>query len=512
MEMTPLMQEVNRYITDTSSTWVPISELSAMPIAELNSGKLVVREKNHVRYITFPYYANMERAIAQMLLKRVAFRKLDEARIESLIKRFEAEESVRIGKQFRYADEQKEGIVTLLSSNFAILTGDPGTGKTSVLKGLVQIIKWLDPYAVITFTAPTGKAARRVTESTSYPAKTLQKEIGDAGIESQDLKPVYSDYFITDEVSMLDMEVLYKVLQCLQPNVRWFLVGDVDQLPSVGIGAILRDLIDSRLIPCCQLQKTFRQDNGSTLFENIMITKKGGYLPLQESSDFERIRSEKNIVEVTINKYLEEVRDKGIYNVGLLTPYRKAGTICSELLNNRIQKIINPFGEGKHFVKAVIRRDDRDLHLTFMEGDPVMQLNNIGKVANGDIGRITTISGKKITVRYLDCSVDYYPDTYNQLDLAYAISICKSQGSEYPSVIIPFMRENTNLDRNMVYTAITRAKKKCCVIGEDEVIQNACKTQSSWQRYTFLSEEMQKIIVIQHIMAATMEANQKEKN
>lgn len=508
MEMTDLMKEVASYIADTSSTWVPLKELSAMPVSEINSRKLLIREKNGEKYVTFPYYSNMEQAIAQMVLKRVSYRKIDVPKIESLIKRFEKAESERLGHTFQYADEQKEGIVTLLSSNFAILTGGPGTGKTSVLKGLVQITKWMNPYTVITFTAPTGKAARRVTESTSYPARTLQKEIGDSGIDGQDLDPIYSDVLITDEVSMLDLEVLYKTLQCLQSNVRWFLIGDVEQLPSVGIGAVLRDLIDSKLIPCCQLQKTFRQDNASMLFENIQITKKGGYLPLQEADDFERIRTEENIVEVTIQKYLDEVKIRGLENVGLLTPYRKAGTICSEQLNNRIQKILNPYETGKHFVKTVIQRDGRNLHMTFIEGDPVIQLQNIGRIANGDIGRITKISGKKVTVKYMDCSVDYYPDTYNQLDLAYSISICKSQGSEYASVVIPFMRENRNLDRNTIYTAITRAKKKCCVIGEDEVIQNACKIQSSWQRYTFLVEDMQKIIVKQHLMSAIDEAKQ----
>ena len=496
------IEEINNYISETASTWVPENVLSQFPIRELQKGLLVSRHFKEITYFTTPTIANMEKFIAKAVLKRVKKRTIDISLVRDLIQRFELEESKAIGKDFRFAPEQVEGIITLASNHFAILTGGPGTGKTSTIKCLVRVLRWLDPYVTIAFTAPTGKAARRVTESTGYDASTLQKKIGDTGEECTRLKTVHEDALITDEVSMLDMPTFYKAILAVSEQTSWYLIGDIDQLPSVGLGAILRDLIDSGLIPCCQLQQTFRQDNSSTLFENIQTVKKGGYLPLIEGADFIRINSEDNIEKSVLETYLSKVEEWGLQQAAILTPYRKQGTICSEKLNQKIKGILNPKGNGNPYIDCIIIRDDRELFYTFSVGDPVMQLVNRDECANGDVGTIVEISGKKMVVKYPDQEVVYWPDNYNQLDLAYAMSIHKSQGSEYKCVIIPLLGENRNLDRNLIYTGITRAKKECIVIGLDDIIQAACKAQSAWNRITFLCEEIQIADCIKAIVSA----------
>lgn len=485
-------------INDTASTWIPLSELPRVTPREIEEFKCKTRIGVGRRaFVTFNFYANMEEDIARELIGRVRpfEKRYPRCDVLPIIKRFEEQESKRLGIDFKLADEQVEAVITLAGSQVAILTGGPGTGKTSVLKCLVYVLKSLYPKATIEFTAPTGKAARRITESTGYKAMTLQKRIGDRGeldFDQDEYEPIYSDFLITDEVSMLDMKTFRNALTALSRSSCWYLVGDVDQLPSVGIGCVLRDLVDSGSVPVAQLVKTFRQDNSSVLFQNIQQVRTGLCVPLVEGPDFKRIKTEENALQNTVDEYLKGVEKYGLDNVVVLTPYRKAGSVCSEKLNKILQEKLNPYKEGQHYVRTTVERDGRDLKIIFREGDPVIQLLNVAKVANGDVGRIEKIDGKRITVRFSDCTVDYYPDTYEQLDLAYALSIHKSQGSEYKLVIIPFLAENKNLDRNMVYTGITRAKKECVVIGYDKVIMDACKLQSAWVRETYLCEILQR--------------------
>lgn len=487
-----------RKIDDTASTWIPLSELPHVTPEEISANKCQTRIGMGGRaYVTFDYYAYMEQDIAKELVGRVRpfEQRYPRCDVLPIIKKFEAQESKRLGVNFKLADEQVDAVITLAGSQIAILTGGPGTGKTSVLKCLVYVLKSLYPKCSIEFTAPTGKAARRITESTGYKAMTLQKRIGDRGeldLNQTEYEPIYSDFLITDEVSMLDMKTFRNALFALSRSSCWYLVGDVDQLPSVGIGCVLRDLVDSGAVPVAQLVKTFRQDNSSVLFQNIQQVRTGLCVPLVEGPDFRRIKTEENALQTTVDEYLKGVEKYGLDNVVVLTPYRKAGKVCSEKLNKILQDQLNPYKEGQHYVRANIERDGRELKITFREGDPVIQLLNVAKVANGDVGKIKSIEGKRISVQYSDCIVDYYPDTYDQLDLAYALSIHKSQGSEYKLVIIPFLAENKNLDRNMVYTGITRAKKECVVIGDDKVIMDACKLQSAWVRETYLCEALQR--------------------
>lgn len=255
---------------------------------------------------------------------------------------------------------------------------------------------------------------------------------------------------------------------------------------------LLRDLIDCRLIPYVQLIKTFRQDNDSVLFNNIQIVNEGGNIPLEDGLDFKNIRTEENVFDNCIKEYLTGVEKYGLENSVILTAYRKEGVISSEKLNLKIQGILNPTSNGKPFLKTrVLRDDERWVPITFKEGDPVIQLVNNDKVANGDVGKIISVQKGKVTVKFSDCTISYYGAKLNELELAYALSVHKSQGSEYACVVLPLLKQNCNLDRNLIYTGISRAKKYCVIIGEDEVVQNACKIQSSWNRITFLCEEFE---------------------
>lgn len=470
-------KEVVSTINQTGSTWVPVSENDKI------GSDLVVRRHNGKKYATHPWYQRSEKNCARMIVRYLKEYAVDEKAVERIIAEFEASEGIKL------ADEQREGVYMMCRHRFCILTGGPGTGKTSVLKCGAKVLKTLYPDYFLAFSAPTGKASRRITEGTGYPATTIQKKIHDTG-KSDYLLPIADNVMFLDEISMLDLETFEKFLMCVSNHTRVILVGDVDQLPSVGAGAVLRDLIDSNVLPVTQLEKTFRQDNSSVLFENIQVVKKGGYVPLFEGSDFKRIKSERNVFETCVSEYLKALKEYGMENTVILTPYRKAGTVCSEKLNNVLQEKVNPNGYG--FTKTV-NRDGRKLRITFKEGDPVIHLRNRDGIANGDVGVITEITEKAVIVNYSDTLFKYRTggSDLDDLDLAYALSVNKSQGSEYKCVITPLLRENKNLDRNMVYTAITRAKKMCVVIGEDRIIQDACKIQSSWERDTFLCEELQ---------------------
>lgn len=490
------------YINGYASTWCPIEKLSFDPENDIQNGIFVQRVHHSKKYITFPYYKELEEKAAKKVVSRIGHVPIDPIAVNGLISQYEKSETEKMGKEFRLAKEQRDGVLTLLSNRLAILTGGPGTGKTSILKCVVHVIYAMKGISTIDFVAPTGKAARRITESTGYPAMTLQRRIGDVGMEMNTLSLTAPDFFIIDEASMLDLETFFNLLVSLKCTTRLFLVGDADQLPSVGIGAVLRDLIDTRMIPCCQLEQCFRQDNSSMLSTNIHIVNDGGHFPLQEGPDFKRIKTEKDILQNILSEYTKAVSQYGIEEVAVLTPYRKTGTICSEKLNGILQRLMNPHAQEKGHATCTIRRDGRSITLMFAEGDPVLQLKNTRRVANGDIGKIIKAEEKKITVEFSDCVIDYYPSTFYQLDLAYSMSVHKSQGSEYKCVILPLMRENRNLDRNLIYTGITRAKKECIVIGEDAIIQRACKVQSSWERTTFFCEEMQFYLVKARFLAA----------
>lgn len=485
------MLKFDAFINATGSTCCPVEMI---PDKELESmrrnSKYFFLTRGGKRYITFNSYYQKELKIAQRIAERTRRdRRFDNVDLDFYIDRFEQMESATMGIDFKLAKEQREAVKLLLTSYFAVLTGGPGTGKTSVLKCVAQVIKWQTTNATIRFLAPTGKAARRVTESSGYPATTVQSSIGDGG---SSYMAVTDDYIIVDEISMLDVETMVKFLNLAGSRSHIYLVGDVDQLPSVGKGAVLRDIIDSRSVPVCQLERIFRQKEGSTLADNIEIIKKGGYCNFKEGNDFLLHENVEDMLDI----YFKESEYWGKDNVIILTPTRKAGQFCSENLNRLIQQRLNPRADG---IRTSVKRDGRYLDIEFRVGDPVMQLQN-REIANGEVGKVIRTMNNIVTVEYSDCIISYRVNDLWQLDLAYAISIHKSQGSEYPCALV--LCEGGNLDRNMIYTGVTRAKKKCIVLGKEESILQSCKKQSTWERITMLCHLTQTYVLSNRIRRA----------
>ena len=490
-EMKGIEEELRAWMEQNGSSYVPMDQFETKQTDGLQEAvkeeRVIVIPWHKKTYLTLPEIRVKEEFCAKEIVARSSVEKtvgmasLDV--IAPLINKYEEE------NHMTFSDEQRQGIEMICNSHFCVLTGGPGTGKTSVLKCAAEVIKKTAGRRVtLNFTSPTGKAAKRITESSGYEASTLQSYTGGFGGAPIQLKA--PDVMFVDESSMMDLDTLFVMLQCLYPCTKIVLIGDTEQLPSVGIGSVLRDLIDSDAVRFTQLIKTFRQDESSTLFENIQNVKMGGALPLKNGSDFNFIQEEEDakIKECCIKAYLESVERFGISETAVLTPYRKKGTLCSDALNRELQALVNP--NGKAF-KAHVFRDDYSLDVTYRVGDPVIQLVNRKGLANGEVGTVIDINDGKIMVRFPDTLMSYWKKDLDALDLAYALSIHKSQGSEYKSVIMPLSKNHRNLSRNLIYTGLSRAKKYCTVIGSYEVIREACDKQADLERGTFLVEEIQ---------------------
>lgn len=458
-------------------------ETAKINTKELNNANLSECDFEGIKYVGNSTLIAKEKYIANQLFVRLNMNKntgFAEDGINSCINEFEEQERITL------SSEQRQGVITLLTNNLAILTGGPGTGKTSVTKCILYCINRLDDKLTVPILclSPTGKAARRMTEATGYPAQTILGCMK-YNPKTDRHKCLFNKYIFIDESSMIDIDTMYLLMKSLNANLgaRVYFIGDMEQLPSVGAGSILRDMINSQYIPTVQLVKTFRQKEGSVLLENIEIIKKGCNYPLIEGDDFKRIVSTDDFLPL----YYKTIAEVGYKNVVVLTPNRKVGRNCAENLNRKIQAKIN----NRKGYTAHVTRDGRKMTISFRYGDPVIQLEN-REVANGDIGVIVYADDKKVVAEYSDNRrITYTADTINQLDLAYAISIHKSQGSEYPIAFV-LCDKSRMLDRNMIYTAVTRAKKKCFLFGEEKFISEACKRQSTWSRTTalpFLMEE-----------------------
>ena len=444
----------------------------------IRSGEVIVASKGQKYYFSTPEVARNEQTIADCVKKITSapIKKIPRTEIEKAIVEFD--------KGGTLDPVQRDAIIKAVNSPFFILTGGPGTGKTYTLNGINYVLRKVFPGIKIAYTAPTGKAARRITESTGNPAITLHKKIG-LWKKDADTKFVNEDVLIVDESSMLDNEVAAAALKSIIAGNRIILVGDVDQLPSVGTGAVLRDLIESRIIPTTKLLKTFRQQGESLILDN-MKNIRDGICKLESQKDFIITRPSEtrySNVDFLLNSFLHQVDRFGVDNVALLTPYRKRQyETSSEAMNIIIQKKINPVGKGVDYNGNVYRLRDR-----------VMQLENRQECANGDVGTVVDIGAKGITVQYVDGCVDYSIGELRQITLAYAMSVHKSQGSEYKAVISCLLNEHKMmLQRNLLYTAVTRAKEEFSILAEDDALRTAIMTEASSKRITMLQERLKR--------------------
>ena len=390
-------------------------------------------------------------------------------------------------------EEQQRGILTCLQNKITIITGGPGTGKTTLIKKLLGILDQNN--CRYRLAAPTGRAAKRITQSTGRLAFTLHRllefDFVSRGFLRNEQNALKLDFLIIDEASMIDIFLAHAIIKAMPSTGNLILIGDIDQLPSVGAGNFLKDLIASKKVPIIALKEIFRQAQDSLIIVNAHRVNNGEFptnASTQSKKDFVFIKEDDP---TKVSAHLEELLCSRISRAGIasadtmvLVPMNR-GIVGTYTINAHLQKLLNP-------VTDQTKQIFHGIH-AFAIADRVMQIrNNYDKaVFNGDTGIIEDInvSDKIVFVRYMDRLVEYEYNELDELILAYAISIHKSQGSEYPAVIIPiFMQHFMLLQRNLIYTAITRAQKLCILIGQPRAIAMAIKNNKGLQRITFLTQ------------------------
>lgn len=395
------------------------------------------------------------------------------------------------------APEQQQAIRAAISSKVLVITGGPGTGKTTLVNGLIQILE--KKGRGILLAAPTGRAARRLNETTGREAKTVHRLLEFSpktnAFERNRDAPLEADVVIIDEASMLDVVLAYDILKAIPPGAQLVLVGDVDQLPSVGPGRVLADLIDSAAVPVVRLQHIFRQAQDSLIVTNAhrvnrgelpQWPRQGGQVPKPDFYFVERAEPEEvlsTLKELVATRIPRGWGFHSIDQVQVLTPMHR-GTLGAGNLNLELQTLLNPRGHA-------LTRGSR----TFREGDKVMQIRNNYDldVFNGDIGRVLSVDPveQQLIARFEEREVTYDASELDELVLAYACSIHKSQGSEYPCVVMPLHTQHyVMLQRNLLYTGLTRGRKLVIIIGSRKALALAVKATGAARRFTGLEERL----------------------
>ena len=469
--------------------------------------RLSAEEDHYAVYLSSYYHAELRTAA---MLHDLDLRSSEQPeRIEAVLSEMEEEEGIA------FDELQKRAVMEAAHSGLLIVTGGPGTGKTTTINAIIRYFEHQE--AEILLAAPTGRAAKRMEETTGYEAKTIHrlleingapkgKEKGGADFgdgewngmyfERNETMPLEADCIIIDEMSMVDLRLMHALLKAISVGTHLVLVGDSNQLPSVGAGNVLRDLIDSGCFNVVRLNRIYRQAAESDIVMNAHRMISGESIDLgKRSRDFLFIRQ--NSPEGILHTMLTLVRDKLPNYVGaevnelqIMTPMRK-GPLGVDSLNRSLQAVMNP---------ADPRRAERELNGTlFRVGDKVMQIRNDYNhgVYNGDIGILCGINtfAETLTVRFDDArEVEYAFGDAEELELAYAITIHKSQGSEYPAVIIPVWQgPRMLLTRNLIYTAVTRARKCVAMVGIPESFFDMVGNTAELRRYTGLAERVREI-------------------
>jgi exodeoxyribonuclease V alpha subunit len=411
-------------------------------------------------------------------------------------------------------EHQVEAVKEAVRNGVLVITGGPGTGKTTTINTIIRYFELSGEDIMLA--APTGRAAKRMSETTGYEARTIHRMLelnggmeGNAGFERNEQNPLETNLIIIDEMSMVDISLMNSLLKAILPGTRLILVGDVNQLPSVGAGSVLKDIIDSKMFPTVMLTKIFRQASTSDIIVNAHKINRGEKVSLDNKSmDFfflKRYEADK-IINVTlqlIKQKLPKFVGASEYDIQVLTPMRK-GLLGVERLNTILQMYLNPPSDRK--------KEKEHGAIVFREGDKVMQIKNnyqleweirskyglcIDKgtgVFNGDTGIIEEINdfAETITVNFDEGRmVEYSYKLLDELELAYAVTIHKSQGSEYLAVVIPLLSGPRMLmNRNLLYTAVTRAKKCVTIVGDDTTFEQMIENNSQQRRYSGLKDRL----------------------
>lgn len=384
-----------------------------------------------------------------------------------------------------YNEDQEAAVRGACKSQVSIITGGPGVGKTTVIKALCHLLP------NVALAAPTGRAAKRMTEATGFPASTLHRLLEynpELGFQRNEINPLTCENLIVDEVSMVGVTLCASTFAATPRNTRIILVGDPDQIPSVDAGNILGDLINSRTVPVFRLQKIYRQKEGSLIIDNAHRILKGA-MPLipngkEDDTFFISAKDADQAIEKIIDLVGHRLPDSGIdpRDIQIISPLKK-GVTGTENINAQVQRLYqNP--ESVHLTKRF-----------FQVGDRVIQIkNNYQKeIFNGDIGYIDRIDllNQVLIVQYDDCTVEYAFSELDQITLAYAITVHKSQGSEFPIIIMPVLLEHKNmLQRNLFYTGKTRGKRMLILVGQVEAVKKAIGNHRQNKRLTTLRERL----------------------
>lgn len=471
----------------------------------LSSDKKIIVNDERV-YLPSLYYA--EKRFSEKILTMIDDHNnlnVTEAELMEIIGEIEEEEALS------YGDEQYEAIKKAMQSKVMILTGGPGTGKTTVIKGIVKTyakIKGLsierhryenlDDYPFI-LTAPTGRAAKRLEESTGMKAMTIHRLLGWDGhmyFEKNEHEPLKGKLLVIDEFSMVDTWLAHHLFKAVPKDMQVLIVGDEDQLPSVGPGQVLTDLLNSSLIPTVQLNEVYRQKEGSKIIDLAHDIKHNrlNRKQIKKATDFSFIPCQANQVITVIETIFERAiaKDMSLNDFQVLAPMYKTQAGIDKI-NYHLQQLINPKQRGK--------RERTINDVTFRVGDRVLQLVNQPEdgVYNGDIGEIVHILSAKesddemeqIIIRYDDKEVVYHRNDYLNFTLAYCISIHKAQGSEFSNVVLPVVSQYRRmLRKNLLYTAITRSKESLIICGEIDAFMQGIETVDTNKRYTTLLENL----------------------
>lgn len=392
----------------------------------------------------------------------------------------------------KLAPSQRNAVKVCLSHPISIMTGGPGSGKTTTLRFILDIYKKEYPSNEILLAAPTGRASRRMAEQTGMSASTLHSALGlitdeESPLNDTDLLP--ADLIVVDEFSMVDMRLAYILLERIKPGAQLLIVGDADQLPSVGAGNVLREMIRSEKVPTAVLDTIFRQASNSRIIINAHAINHND-THLQYGDDFQmlEVQNAEDAAQLVVKNYLQEVSQYGLENVQILSPFRKRGAVASNALNETIRDLVNPASKRKMELTCGSR--------VFRVGDRIMQTANRNGVSNGDVGLITGMEKADdevfVDIRLLDGrELRYSKDMMEDVEFSYCLTIHKSQGQEYPVIIVPLLKEHyIMLRRNLLYTAVTRAKAKVILIGQRQAVYIAIHKCDVGQRNTVLADRI----------------------
>ena len=474
--------------TAEDNIYIEICEDTEDKTVEDEPNQLLKMNEDGAVYLSPFYYAEMGVVNQFQRLLSSGNRFSSQSDISTSLKQLETEMDID------FASQQKEAITAALTKKAMILTGGPGTGKTTTTIGMIRLFEVENRRIVLA--APTGRAAKRISETTDREAKTIHRLLEfsphENGFKRNRENPLDADVVIIDEMSMVDIVLMNRLMQAIPTHATVVLIGDTDQLPSVGAGNVLKGLIDSNRIPVVRLTEIFRQAQQSMIVTNAHLINTGDTPILSGPKDRNFFFIEEEEPEEVVQQITSLISERlprhynyhPIDDIQLLCPMRR-GVLGAENFNKCLQEVLNPNAD----------QTLRGWH-TFRNGDKVMQIRNNYDydVFNGDIGRIVGIDQieKIVDVRFPDKQVSYDIADLNELVLAYATTVHKAQGSEYPVVVIPLHTQHyIMLQRNLLYTGITRAKEMVVIVGTKQALNICIRNNQVVMRNSFLAERLQ---------------------